>query len=659
MPRYLTKSRFKLALDCPAKLFYTGKSQYPDNKKNDAFLEALAEGGYQVGALAKCYYPNGIEIQERGYDVPHSKTSELLKQEDVVIFEAAFKYQNLFIRADIIEKKGNLINLLEVKAKSFDGSDYMDMLSKKGYLASDWAEYVFDVAFQKYVITQAYPDYNVRAFLMLANKKSVATVNGLNQRFQLKTLLDDRTIVEFVGDTSKESLGEEILIRVCVDEIINKIFHGTHTPNPNPPEKGFVETIHYFADQYEKDEKINVPINAKCKGCEFQTSLGEELEGKLSGFKECWSAQLGWSNKMFDNPLILDIWNFRSKQKLMDESIFLMKEVKEDHIGKIISNSDGTLSTTERQWLQVRKTVDKDTEPYIDIDGLRMVLESFVFPLHFIDFETSMVAIPFYKGRKPYEQTAFQFSHHIVTSDNQIEHVGQYLCTEKGVFPNFEFVRSLKEQLEHDNGSVFRYANHENTVLNQIIAQLQDTSNEDVPDKDELILFIKTITHGANHQGERDMIDLLELVKKYYYHSLMGGSNSLKYVLPAVLNSSDYIQKKYSQPIYGKNSIIKSLNFDDNWVWLKKDSEQKIISPYKLLPQLFEGIDDDQIEEFLMSSNIQEGGAAMTAYAKMQFTKVSDVERNYIIRGLLKYCELDTLAMVLLWEYWNDIIKKH
>ena len=25
MPRYLTKSRFKLALDCPAKLFYTGK----------------------------------------------------------------------------------------------------------------------------------------------------------------------------------------------------------------------------------------------------------------------------------------------------------------------------------------------------------------------------------------------------------------------------------------------------------------------------------------------------------------------------------------------------------------------------------------------------------------------------------------------------------
>lgn len=657
MPRYLTKSRFKLALDCPAKLFYTGKTQYPDTKKDDAFLAALAEGGFQVGALAKCYYPEGMEIHERGYDIPLQKTLELLKQEDVVIFEAAFKYENLFIRADIIEKIGNRINLIEVKAKSFDGSDYMDMLSKKSYLASDWAEYIYDVAFQKYVVTQAYPDCDVRAYLMLANKKSVATVNGLNQKFQLKTVQDDRTVVEIVGDTSNESLGEEILIRVCVDEIINKIFHGNDTATP--PEKGFVEMIHFFADKYERDEKINVPINARCKGCEFHTSPDEELQDKLSGFKECWTTQLGWSNGMFDNPLILDIWNFRSKQKLMDDGILLMKDVREDHIGKIIPNSDGTLSTAERQWLQVRKTVDKDAEPYIDVDGLRTVLESFVFPLHFIDFETSMVAIPFYKGRRPYEQTAFQFSHHIVTIDNHIEHKGQYLCIEKGMFPNFEFVRSLKDQLEHDNGSVFRYAPHENTVLNQIVVQLQDTSNEDVPDKNELILFIKTITHGINHKGMRDMIDLWELVKKYYYHPLMGGSNSLKYVLPAVLNSSDYIQKKYSQPIYGRNSQIKSLNFDDQWIWIKKDADNNIISPYKLLPPLFEGIDDEQIEEFVMSNNIQEGGAAMTAFAKMQFTHITPIERDYIIKGLLKYCELDTLAMVLLWEYWNQIIKKY
>ena len=51
-PRYLTKSRFKQALECPTKLFYTGKPGYLNNSLDNSFLAALAEGGYQVGALA-------------------------------------------------------------------------------------------------------------------------------------------------------------------------------------------------------------------------------------------------------------------------------------------------------------------------------------------------------------------------------------------------------------------------------------------------------------------------------------------------------------------------------------------------------------------------------------------------------------------------------
>ena len=47
--RYLTKSRFKLAVECPTKLFYTGKPKiYRDTKQEDSFLQMLAEGGYQV-----------------------------------------------------------------------------------------------------------------------------------------------------------------------------------------------------------------------------------------------------------------------------------------------------------------------------------------------------------------------------------------------------------------------------------------------------------------------------------------------------------------------------------------------------------------------------------------------------------------------------------
>lgn len=654
MPRYLTKSRFKLALDCPAKLFYTGKPQYPDKSQDDAFLEALAEGGFQVGSLAKCYYPTGIEVSERGYDIPLQKTQELLTNDDVIIFEGAFKYQNLFIRADIIEKKGNNINLLEVKSSSFDGIDSSDMLTKKGFIDSGWSEYVYDVAFQKYVITKAYPDWNVHAYLMLANKNAVCTVAGLNQKFLLKNVEGERTVVEIVGDVSKEGLGEEILIRVCVDDLIDMIYRGTDTPNP--PEQSFFDYVHFLADMYERDKKIVVPIHKDCKVCEFQATSEEEANGKLSGFKECWKSELGWSDDTFNSPRILDIWNYRKKPELMNSGIYLMRDVKEEHIGDIRTSSDGRLSSTERQWLQVRKTVEEETTPYIDIEGLKRELESFTFPLHFIDFETSMVAVPFFEGRRPYEQVAFQFSHHQVNDDLSIEHKGQYLCDTVGMFPNFEFVRRLKGELEHDNGTIFRYAPHENTVLNQILAQLEEASLAEVPDKPDLIEFIKSITHSNSHEGERDMVDLLKLVKWYYYHPLMGGSNSLKYVLPAVLNSSVYLQEKYSQPIYGRNSIIRSLNFDDGWVWLKKDERGNIINPYTLLPPLFEGIADDQIDEFLMRSNIQEGGAAMTAYAKMQFMQMTDVERDLIARGLLKYCELDTLAMVMLWEYWFNTI---
>jgi len=66
--RYLTKSRFKLATECPTKLFYTGKSQYANQNLDDSFLLALADGGFQVGDLAKCYFPGGHDIKTLDYD---------------------------------------------------------------------------------------------------------------------------------------------------------------------------------------------------------------------------------------------------------------------------------------------------------------------------------------------------------------------------------------------------------------------------------------------------------------------------------------------------------------------------------------------------------------------------------------------------------------
>ncbi|MCB9092166.1 MAG: hypothetical protein H6620_06360 [Halobacteriovoraceae bacterium] len=59
----------------------------------------------------------------------------------------------------------------------------------------------------------------------------------------------------------------------------------------------------------------------------------------------------------------------------------------------------------------------------------------------------------------------------------------------------------------------------------------------------------------------------------------------------------------------------------------------------------------------MSDDDIANGGAALTAYAMMQFTQMSDEEREKVKGALLRYCELDTFAMVMIWEHWNRIIK--
>lgn len=63
--RVLTKSRYKLGLECPNKLFFTKKVEFANHKSDDSFLKALASGGFQVEELARLHYPNGILVEEK------------------------------------------------------------------------------------------------------------------------------------------------------------------------------------------------------------------------------------------------------------------------------------------------------------------------------------------------------------------------------------------------------------------------------------------------------------------------------------------------------------------------------------------------------------------------------------------------------------------
>ena len=654
-PRYLTKSRFKLALECPTKMYYDGNPEYANQKIEDSFLLALADGGFQVGELAKRYFPGGYEIWTHDHNEALLQTNELLKQERVVIYEAAFCFENLFIRVDILRKNKNKIELVEVKAKSFDSATEAAFLNKNGSIAAAWRPYLYDVAFQKHVITSSFPEYDVSAYLMMADKSSLCPTDGLNQKFKIGKDETGRKRVSVSQSLSAEDLSEPILGRVNVDACCDLIYSDEFGEDAS----SFADYVNYLADCCRRGEKIVSPPSAGCGGCEFQATEKESAAGLKNGFQECWKQGLGWTDDDFREPTVLDIWNFRKKAKCITEARIKLSAITE---GDISPKSDGKLgvSASERQWLQVEKAQRKDETYWIDADNLSREMNTWVYPLHFIDFETSMVAIPFNKGRHPYEGVAFQFSHHVVYEDGRIEHRGQYLNTEPGVFPNYDFVRNLKRELEQDEGSVFRYAAHENTYLNLIYRQLID-DQENIPDREELCRFIRTITTSVNGSatqwtGTRSMIDMCELVKRYYYDPATNGSNSIKQVLPAILNSSRFLKEKYIEPIYGAIGGIPSLNYI-NWKWIEFENG-RVLDPYKLLPKMFQDISEKDFALLSDNDELRDGGAALTAYARMQFEEMSDYERAEIRKALLQYCELDTLAMVMIYEGWKDLIGK-
>lgn len=655
--RHLTKSRFKIGYDCPSKLYFLDNKRYGNANEENAFLEALAEGGFQVGELAKMYFENGHEVSTLNKDTAVAQTNELLKRDEVVIYEAAVQFGQLFIRTDILVKRGNQVELIEVKAKSFSPLDeerfYTRSSVKKGApeISSAWEPYLIDVAFQSYVLKKAFPQFSVTPFLMLADKSMTATVAGLNQSFVLQKDDNGRIGAHPIPGLKRSDLGSQLLAKVDVTEEVG-LLQGVRYEKLGQT-FSFKELVHFLERVCAQSEFVQPEVGVHCKGCEFRIDQKQKADGLASGFEECWRKAQQLSEQDFQRDFVFEIWNFRKAGKLIGAGKLFIDQLEQLDVSPTPSKVPG-LSGSERQWLQVESVKSRSHEAYLDTRALVKEMSTWKYPLHFIDFETTMVAIPFHVGRRPYEQIAFQFSHHVVHSDGRVEHFDEYLNFDRGAFPNFDFVRALRSSLRGDDGTIFRFAAHENTVLNQIKAQLL-SSKEDISDRIELVQFIESITTFETERGEvsgsRNMVDMCELVKKFFYHPRMKGSNSIKKVLPAVLECSKYIQAKYAQAIYGTEQVV-SRNFHQ-WTWVQFDSSGKIVDPYKLLPEIFSDVSVENMDALILDGSIADGGAAMTAYARMQFTNMTDQERELARKALLKYCELDTFAMVLIFEYWK------
>lgn len=660
--RYLTKSRFKEGLECPTKLYYSKNLEYQNNQLNDPFLESLAEGGYQVGELAKFLisdqpYLDEITIESLDYEESIRLTKEKLKNQDVSIAEPAFLFKNLFIRVDLLKKKENEINIYEVKSKSWGYEGVDDQEHKifikeykrgknkgKRIVDQNWKYYLYDIAFQRFVVRNLFPQMRINTYLVLADKLSKTSIEGLNQFFKIKNK-DGRKSVHVRKNLHVSELGTLPLKVVNVDQVCDFIESTEIDGNT------FESHIEHLSTLYKQKIREWKRVDHDCFKCQYRN---DSLQGLRSGFHECLENFGIKVNK--DTKLVERIW--RGTKKEVDRGNFIINQVnEEEYLTGDIEDVNG-MSTAFRQYVQIKKDKLKDTTPYYH-EYLTDVVGGLEKPYHFIDFETSGVAIPFHKNRSPYESVAFQYSYHLYDG-NKIEHKGEYLNTNPE-FPNYHFIRSLKEEFSKNlEGTIFRYHNHENTILNKIYSQLINESSTEIPDKNELIDFIKEISQPTqNNKGKwkpsnNNMVDLYKLVISLYYSPYSKGSNSIKYILPSVINDSSFLKSKYSKPIYGTNQIP-SKNFV-NHSWLSETE----IDPYKTLPPVFSNINDEYVGYVnghnLSFNTINDGGAAMTAYAYLQFSDIDSNLKESIKNSLLKYCELDTMAMVMIFEHFLEKI---
>lgn len=641
--RYLTKSRFKMAVECPRKLYYTGKKDvYHDTKDEDTFLQALAEGGFQVGELAKCLYPDGTEVLPKGNKEALAETAEWLKRENITLFEPAIAHGAYLVRVDVLIKTGNSIKLVEVKAKSIKSDDHQ--IEGRGGLKSAFKPYIEDIAFQKYVVGLAYPECHITSYLLMPDKTRTAVIDKMNQLFKIKKVGSES---ELVTDPAAHDLtfDQSLLHEFNVDHYVDLVHrHGLNFPNGTG---SMEEMAAIWAKAYAEDVAIPAPIGAQCASCEFKAAPNDRLR---SGFRECWMEANGWSDDDFTAPTLLDLWNYRGKQKLMDIGVRRLSEVAQKDLK--YAPSDYGLSNSERQWMQIQWSSGdvpmeyKSAGFFLDQDYMAQEMDSWRYPLNFIDFETSTTALPFHVGMNPYESVAFQFSHHTLAQDGSLRHANEFLLAEAGQFPNYEFARALQVALSENDGTVFMWSSHENTILSHIIKQL-NTRSDAPEDKTELIAFLETLIKD----GKRAMVDLKIIAQKGYFHPSTNGGNSIKKVLPAVLESSAFLRERYSKPIYGADKGIPSLNFRD-MTWWKEDAQGFVQDPYDALivneveDQSAAAINSDDLK-------IAAGGEASMAYGRLQFETLPAETQASIKDKLFRYCELDTLAMAMIVEAWK------
>ncbi|MBN1629656.1 MAG: DUF2779 domain-containing protein [Thermoleophilia bacterium] len=151
-------------------------------------------------------------------------------------------------------------------------------------------------------------------------------------------------------------------------------------------------------------------------------------------------------------------------------------------------------------------------------EGLAVELAALAYPLHFLDFETIMPALPVYEGTRPYQTIPIQWSCHTLHQDGALEH-REFLHRER-TDPRPELTERLLAALAGP-GTVVSYTGYEQMVLKGLAQNLPHLA-------------------GDIAGVESRLFDLHKAVREYVCHPEFHGRTSLKSVLPALVPDLSY-----------------------------------------------------------------------------------------------------------------------
>jgi hypothetical protein len=545
------------------------------------------------------------------------ETLKALAADQVTLFEATLMSDGKLARVDILKKSGNVFDLIEVKAKSYDteeneaamdaGRSNLFRTKKDNGIIGDWQEYLEDVAFQVMVLRELFPKAVIRPWLVMPDKSKTTKIDRIHSFFRLLRIQQPgrkftSVEVEFTGDADLLRKNH-FLTQVSVEAEVKLLLPDVQTV-----------TEKYLASLQPKLRKISTPISVGCRGCEYRFSTDHDSR---NGFNEC------WKNLADVKPHLLDLYHVSGVggrggpvvNDLIEHGKVGLFDVAEESLVK----ADGTVGEiNKRQLIQLEYT---RTNVEWMSKKFPKILDSFKFPLHFIDFETTAVAVPYHAGMHPYEQVAFQWSCHKLDSPGGTLKHSEWINTDDA-FPNFQFAESLMKCLG-DDGTIFMWAPHENTILNAILTQMgeRDYNNP------ALKKWLNSVIRDGSGNSDRP-VDMNRLTVKNYFHPLMKGRTSIKIVCDALWKNSPQLRAQYPEYVTVEAG--------------------EVLSPYKTLPPL-------EIGGSLMA--VAEGTGAIRAYEAMVYgLEKEDAEtKEKWKRLLLQYCKLDTLSMVFIWQHWKRL----